>query len=35
MSPQFLEVIQKRGLGSLEELQAAIAGNPAAANRFA
>ena len=35
MSPQFLEVIQKRGLGSLEELQAAIAGNPAATNRFA
>lgn len=35
MSPQFLEVIQKRGLGSLQELQAAIAGNPAAANRFA
>lgn len=35
MSPQFLEVIQKRGLGSLEELQAAIAGNPAAVNRFA
>lgn len=35
MSPQFLEVIQKRGLGSLKELQAAIAGNPAAANRFA
>ena len=35
MNPQFLEVIQKRGLGSLEELQAAIAGNPAAANRFA
>lgn len=35
MSPQFLEVIQKRGLGSLEELQAAIASNPAAVNRFA
>lgn len=35
MSPQFLEIIQKRGLGSLDELQAAIAGNPAAANRFA
>ena len=35
MSPQFLEVIQKKGLGSLEELQAAIAGNSAAANRFA
>lgn len=34
MSPQFLEVIQKQGLGSLEELQAAIAGNSAAANRF-
>lgn len=35
MNPQFLEVIQKRGIGSLDELQAAIAGNPAAANRFA
>lgn len=35
MSPQFLEIIQKGGLGSLEELQAAIANNPAAANRFA
>lgn len=35
MSPQFLEVIEKRGLGSLDELQAAIAGNPVAANRFA
>ena len=35
MSPQFLEVIQKRGLGSIDELQAAIAGNPVAANRFA
>lgn len=35
MNPQFLEVIQKRGIGSLDELQAAIAGNPEAANRFA
>lgn len=35
MNPQFLEIIQKRGIGSLDELQAAIAGNPAAMNRFA
>lgn len=35
MNPQFLEVIQKKGIGSLQELQAAIAGNAAAANRFA
>lgn len=35
MSPQFLEVIQKKGLGSLADLQQAIAGNAIASNRFA
>lgn len=35
MSPQFLEIIQKQGLGSIDELNALIAGNPAVSNKFA
>lgn len=34
MNPQFLEIIQKRGLGSLDDLQSALSGSAEASNRF-